>query len=117
MRKNTEYTLNEVGKIESLKVAGKPVKASFLNALKKAQGTRFWRLVEPVSGYTYTGQNPFSGVEVELSPFEYSVYSFCLRWYSKYEQNGTPPTPISVYDNMRYLFLEINPDAYMDLLD
>jgi hypothetical protein len=61
-----EYTLDETGKIATLTINGKPAKASFMRGLRKAQDCGYWKL-ERESGY---GQNPFSGVTIELRPIE-----------------------------------------------
>jgi hypothetical protein len=88
------------------------MKKSFENALAKAKQTPIWK------EYTEPGiaRNPFSGVEVELNPLELSIYNWCMRWYRNYEY-GTLITPTQTYDNMRYLFCELNSNAYYDLLD
>ena len=42
-----------------------------------------------------------------------------LHWYARYEKGGPElaGAPIQTYDDTKYLLLELNPDAYMDLID
>ena len=110
---NFEYAKDEQGKITGITVNGKAVKASFLNAFKKAQDTRFFILY---TGERNVFQNPFSGVEVTLNALEATIYNWCNQWYRRYEQ-GAMPTPIQTFDNMKYFLCNINSSAYMDLLD
>lgn len=107
-----DYELNSDGMVVAVLVAGKAIMRSKLNALLKAQATPFWHLRTTNA----IRQNPFSGVKVELTPFEASVYDWCIEWYRRYNA-GQMPTPVSVFDNMRYLFMELNTNAYYDLLD
>jgi hypothetical protein len=110
MKKIVEVTVDN--SVISVKINGKPIKKSYANALAKAQETEFWvfynegRIVK----------NPFSSDMVELTAFQTSLYKWLIRWYARYE-HGVLATPISTYDNMKYLFLEIDPKAYMALLD
>lgn len=102
------------GEITSVLIDGKPIKKSGLNALKKAQKSRYWKLYggdQPI-----TAANPFSGDTADLHPFLYSVYEWCLTWYRYYEA-GMQPLPVSVYDNMKYIILNADSHAYMTLLD
>ncbi len=102
----------ENGKIVKVTINGKPVKAGFMRALQKAQETNFWTLL-------VTDQicfNPISGAECKLDYFEASIYNWCTRWYRMYERMAAP-TSIQVFDNMKYLLLSINRQAYMDLFD
>lgn len=89
------------------------IKKSFQNAFDKASLTSYWK-TESVSG---VGVNPFSGVSVQLSPLELTIYNWCTRWYRRYESGSNTEVPVSTYDNMRYYFLALNSRAYMDLLD
>jgi hypothetical protein len=107
--KNYEMTIDTNGVITALAVAGKAVAMRDLN---KAQTAPFWKLyTEP-----QIARNPFSGVEMELDPLEFSIFTFCLRWYKAYE-NGLTKLPIQVYDSMKYLLLNIDADAYFNLLN
>ena len=110
-----EFATLPDGTLESLKVNGKPVQKSFLNAYNKAVTKSGIFNFFPVEN-NYSASNPFSGVEVELNGFEYSIFRFCTQWYFGY-QNGKMAVPVQTYDNMRYLFLELNSSAYYDLLD
>lgn len=114
MNKNYTYTYKvEEGKIVEVTCNGKPIKKSLMNALKKAQETLIWRM-EVDAGIA---QNGYTGVEFNLNAFELSVYRWCASWYSLYSGIGKMVTSIQIYDNMRYLLLAINPDAYYGLLD
>jgi hypothetical protein len=112
---DTTYTLDESGIITQVFHKGKPVKAGYMRGLKKAQATAYWSL----STNGCIVRNPFSGVEKNLDAFELSLYCWLMRWYARYEDGG--PTragaPIQAYDDVKYLLLEINADAYYDLID
>lgn len=119
---NYTYTKDESGKIVSILVNGKPVKKSYLNAFKKAQMCSYWK---PVN-FSSIAVNPFSDVKIALNPLETAVYNFVKTWerlYHRAVNSDTFPiekvteTPVSTFDNMRYLFNVLNPGAYMDLLD
>lgn len=97
--------------VESL-LADEKLLKSYKNALRKAMETVIWTEYTT----TLTATNPYSGVQVELNPVEASIYAWCMQWYRNYE-HGDMLTPIQTYDNMRYLFLHLNPNAYYDLLD
>ncbi len=90
------------------------IKKSYKNAYDKASKTSYFRTFEPDR---YVAENRFSGVEFVLDEFELSIYNFCLNWYERYEQGIETEVPVSVYDNLRYYFMTINPRAYMELLD
>jgi hypothetical protein len=105
--------LSSSGKIQDVTHNGKPVKKSYIRGLRKAQETSYWkRFTTPEIGV-----NRFSGVEVNLDDFEATVYNFCMQWCTRYEQGINPEAPIQTFDDMKYLLLEINPNAYFDLLD
>ena len=107
-----KYILDK-GKIVSIeKDDGKPVKAGFMRGLRNAQKTSYWFLLN-----AGTGMNWCSGVEVELNDIERSVFNWCYNWYARYESGRNPETPIQTFDDMKYGLLELNPDAYMKLLD
>lgn len=108
-----EYIKNEVDKIIDIKVNGKPVKRSSMRGWKKAQETSYFiRYTAPV-----IFENPWSGVQVELNPLEASVYEFCDRWYKRYSALRQTEVPVQTYDDMKYFLLELNSQAYMDLID
>ena len=112
MSKKFEYVFGADGKVSDIIVEDKPVKRSSMRGFKKAQETPVFMLMKnPV-----LGRNPFSGAEVELNPLEGTIYHFCIMWYRNYERHNII-TPIQTYDDMKYFLLEINPDAYMELLD
>ena len=92
----------------------KPIKKMYLRGLKKAQETRYWHI--PDMSHEYTASNQYSGVEKELNWFEYAVFAWCMKWYQEYTREIRNP-PIQTFDDMKYLLLELNPDAYFDLLD
>ena len=109
--KNYTVTMRD-GKIVEL-IVGNKVKA--MRDIVKAQGMSYWRLYSD----SQVAVNPFSGVEVVLDPLEYSIYHFCVEWYRRYERGGVDGAgcPIQTYDSMKYLLLDINANAYYDLLD
>jgi len=106
---------NEENKIIDVLVNGKPVKRGFMRGLRKAQKTSYWH------EYTTKGkaQNPFTKVWVELSPLEWSIATWCQTWYyCDYAQNPSKTqAPIQAYDDMKYFLLELNSNAYYELLD
>jgi hypothetical protein len=106
-----EYVKDESGKIVDIKVNGKPVKRSYMRGFKKAQEKPYFRLIETPRTFA----NPYSGVECLLSPLEATVYNFCISWYMRYEAGRE--SVIQVYDDMKYFLLELNSEAYMDLID
>jgi hypothetical protein len=110
--KNVEYTLDETGKIATLTIDGKPARAGLMRGLRKAQATDYWTLHANCGA----GRNPFSGVIVELNALQLSIYEWLLNWYQRYERGIMTP-PIQTYDDVKYLFLEIDADAYYDLID
>lgn len=107
---------NEAGReiIVNVLVGGKPVKKSYMNALTKAQKTSWWKLFSGEG--TMTAQNPFSGEEVDVTPFEYSIVRWSYEWQRRYS-NGDEYDTVQMSDNMRYLFLHLNSTAYLKLLD
>jgi hypothetical protein len=105
------YVKDESGKITDILVNGKPVKRGSMRGFKKAQEKPYFKLYDDDCMAT----NPFSGVTVCLNGLEATIYSFCTRWYQRFEQGGE--NVIQVYDDMKYFLLEINPDAYMELID
>jgi len=105
-----EYTIDpESGKFNSLFVNGK---SKGLRDINKAMTASYWKLFSGAG----IGRNPITQVEIPLNAFELSIYNFCINWYARYER-GDMSLPIQVFDSMKYLLLDINPDAYMDLLD
>jgi hypothetical protein len=105
------YVKDETGKVTDILVNGKPVKRGSMRGFRKAQEKGYFRLHDADCLAT----NPFSGVTVCLNGLEATVYEFCVNWMRRYERGQE--TVIQVYDDMKYLLLEINPDAYMDLID
>ena len=112
MSANVEYTLDETGKIISLTIDGKNARGAHMRGLKKAQTAPYWKLYKQPQ----VAVNPFSGVKAELTGFEYSLYAFCLNWYRRYS-NGEMDLPVQAYDDVKYILLEVNTEAYYDLLD
>ena len=107
------YTQDNSGKITDISVDGKPVKRGSMRGFKKAQTTSYWMLIS----HDCEARNPFSGVIAELTGLEGTIYEFCKRWYDRYEQGGETEVPIQTYDDMKYFLLELNSNAYMDLID
>jgi hypothetical protein len=100
-----------------VKVNGKPVKASFMNAWRKAEKTSYWRVVtEPC-----LGRNLTCGYTAELTPLEATIYAWVMGWALRYERYGFNRellgAPVQAFDSMRYFFRSLNEEAYMDLLD
>lgn len=106
-----KYETDPTGKITNIFVDGKPVKRSSMRGFKKAQEKPYFRVIPSDREFT----NPFSGVSVMLNGLEATIYNFCIAWYTRYEAGRE--TSIQVYDDMKYFLLELNPDAYMDLID
>jgi hypothetical protein len=115
MEKNKMYTYmkDESNKITDISVNGKPVKRGSMRGFKKAQNTSYWLFI----GNDVIARNPFSGVEVALNSLEATIYGWCVDWYSRYERNVETEAPIQTYDDMKYCLLELNSNAYMDLID
>lgn len=105
------YVKDENGKITDILVNGKPVKRGSMRGFRKAQEKDYFRVYDN----DCMASNPFSGEEVCLNGLEATIFSFCIKWYRRYEAGLE--TVIQVYDDMKYFLLEINPVAYMDLLD
>lgn len=102
----------DTGMLLEIRVNGKKAKAGFVRGWRKAEKTGYFRLFKsPI-----TAQNPFSGVEVQLTRIEATIYQFCLEWYARYSY-GRMDVPIQTYDDMKYFLLDLNPSAYYDLLD
>lgn len=108
---NYTFTKDENGKITDVSVNGKPVKRGSMRGFRKAQEKSYFRLIENYA----IAVNPFSGVRVLLNGLEATIYEFCVNWYKRYER-GTE-TNIQLYDDMKYFFIELNSNAYMDLID
>lgn len=94
-----------------IRVDGKPVKKSYQNALIKAQSTDFW--VDVSAGVRV---HPLTNQHAMLSELEASILDWVLAWEWRY-RNGVMATPISVFDNMRYLFIELNPPVNYDFIN
>lgn len=95
-------------------VNGKAVKPASKRGWKKAMQTSYFQLF---SGEYYPTENPYSGVQVVLNGLEATIYAWCTEWYRRYSFNLFTQAPVQTYDDMKYFLLEINPDAYMDLID
>lgn len=67
---------------------------------------------EPVA---YEAENPFSGVTVQLNPLGAQLYQLTLQKYRDIERGLSKN--VAEYDRLKYLFLKLFPDAYMDLID
>ena len=104
----------EDGKIVHLTVNGKK---RATRDLVKAQNASYWKLFPDKEGVRFT--NPFTGVQVDLFGFEASICNFVLRWYKAFEKGGVEfaQCPIQVYETMKYLLLDLNTEAYYDLID
>ena len=87
--------------------------------------SKFGLTVKGCPGYTPTGNgraNPYSGAHVDLTALEAILYDFLHIAYSNYERTHQMSycgvkMPIQTYDRTKYLFMKLNNDAYMTLLD
>lgn len=109
----TEFVRDETGKLTAIKIDGKAVKPGFVRGWRKAEKTSYW--------FEYKApchaSNPFSGVTVKLNAIEATIYAFCSLWYARYSRGQNTEVPIQTYDDMKYFLLDINSQAYFDLLD
>ena len=115
IKMNYTYVKDENGKITDILVNGKPVKRGSIRGFRKAQNTSYFRLIQ--GEYPYF--NPSSYEVVNLNGLEGTIYGFCLNWMERYEKGFVKlaETPIQTYDDMKYFLRELNPDAYMKLID
>jgi hypothetical protein len=60
-------------------------------------------------------KNPYTEVEVELTPRETALYNHILNLNDRINKGET--NLIQKFDRSRYLFLKLNSDAYYDLID
>lgn len=97
---------------------GKKLMKSYQNAYRKAMNTSYFKKFENGSGLMVRGNI--------LTSLESSIYKWVMDWQLRYEtayNRGIFPikkvteAPIQTFDNMRYLFMAINPGLYMDILD
>jgi len=115
----TYEIIRENGKITDIKVNGNPVKRGSMRGIRKAQKTNYWNWLNVLykdPEMKYIARNPWSGVEIELNPLEMTIYNWLTRWYEHY-CNGRFTAPIQAYDDMKYFLMELNSQAYMDLID
>ena len=107
---DVEYTIDpETGKFATLKIKGKKKGVRDIN---KAKATPYWKMYSGAG----IGYNRFSGAPAELSAFERTIFEWCMGWCSRYER-GDYSIPTQVYDNVKYILLALNPDAWMVLMD
>lgn len=106
------YVMNQ-DKVEAILVNGKPVKPMYMRGFKKAQETNYFKLFQNPA----IGRNRFTGVEVVLNDLEATIFTFCMMWYTHYENGLETGAPVQTYDDMKYFLLELNSSAYFDLLD
>lgn len=109
--KNYTFEKDETGKITNIFVDGKPVKRGSMRGFRKAQEKSYFFLYD----HDTLAENPFSGVSVTLNGLEATIYDFCIKWYRRWEKGQE--NVIQIYDDMKYFLLELNPQAYNDLLD
>ena len=110
--KNVEFVRDENGKLVTILVDGKKAKAGYVRGWRKAEQTGYFRL----STQPEIAQNPFTGIRVQLTAIEATIYNFCISWYERYSF-GRMDVPIQTYDDMKYFLLELNSQAYYDLID
>lgn len=63
----------------------------------------------------FAAMNPFSGDTVTLNALHYKIYAVVMSLYKEY-LNGNGKV-VGEYDRLKYLFLKLNSDAYMRLID
>jgi len=115
----TYEIIRESDKITDIKVNGNPVKRGSMRGIRKAQETHYWNWLNVLYSepeMRYIARNPWSRVEVELNPLEMAIYHWLTMWYEHYSV-GRLDTPIQTYDDMKYFLMELNSQAYMDLID
>ena len=112
-----EIVRDDCNIIENVLVDGKEVKRSFMRGLKKAQKTAYWfDYSKSNPDFVFITQNVFGGDDVFLNALEYSIYKWVMTWQERYSI-GSLTTPIQAFDDMRYFFMSLNRQAYMELLD
>lgn len=108
---NYTYVKDETGKVTNILVDGKPVKRYCMRGFRKAQLKPYFVLYNEHC----TAQNPISGAIVRLNGLESTLYDFCMRWYVRFEKGLESNRQL--FDDMKYFLMEINPQAYYDLID
>jgi hypothetical protein len=98
--------------------AGKKLAKSQLNAIAKME-----QFGVTLPAQAEIRSNPFTGVQVELCPLAVAMFDFITLSYKNYlatrgvfSFNGHKFT-VSTWDNSRYAFLALWPDAYYNLID
>ncbi len=86
----------------------KTLKKSYLNSIEKIKKLGF---KEPAAAATRT--NPFTGRSLTLQPLEVMLYDFITTRTFVCGQDYTR----QMWDHARYAVLELNPQAYYDLID
>ena len=103
------------GKFSNVKVDGKPVQKSYANALEYAQTGIVGKMktVNPMCKRIWYTCDGAVVRGIELNALQASIYNWVMRWqaYNPY------PTPVAYFDGMRYLFLALDANAYMNILD
>lgn len=62
--------------------------------------------------------NPFSGVQIELTPFLAALVDFVLNNYNAGNVGFKPgQIPVGVWDRAKYVVLRLKPEAYYGLID
>jgi len=106
-----EYVKNETGRVVDILVDGNSVKRSYMRGFRKAQDKGYFHLHDTDCLAT----NPISGVTVCLNGLEATIYSFCYKWYMRYDMGREDNRQL--YDDMKMFLLSINSNAYYDLID
>ena len=97
----------------------KPLKASNVKLLAKLESFG----VVVTESAPASRLNMVSGVSITLTPEACALFDFIMGSYRNYlATRGTfsynvKTFPVSIWDRTRYLFLELWPDAYYDLID
>lgn len=64
----------------------------------------------------YERTNPFSGDRVKLNSFQANLYDLITETYADLAA-GLKPMPVAKFDRLKYLFLKLDSESYMRLLD
>jgi hypothetical protein len=90
--------------------AGKDLKKSQINLLAKLA-----KLGVKIGTEKQIRSNPYTGKRHELEPLAVALYDFIIVQYHAGMVGRL--FPVSLWDRTRYLFLELWPTEYYDLID
>jgi len=115
MEHKYEIIKDESGKVINIIIDGKEASRGFVRGWNKAIKTPYFKLFD--SERTYRCYNRFSGAHLDLDWFETSIFNWCMEWYKRYERNYNINPTVQTFDDMKYFLLDLNPNAYYDLID